>query len=82
VSLQIKLSIQLAHGDGLGVDDERLHWREREPIRCQLAFDRRQRVTEDLIALPTNHHKPLNFPTAGKQALPMDKKTIKYPTVV
>lgn len=49
--LHVKLPVELPHGDGLGVDDERVYRREGEPVRGQLALDGRQGVAEGLVTL-------------------------------
>ena len=51
VGERVKLSIELAHRDGLGVEHERVHHLKRHPSRSELALEGREGVSEDFIAL-------------------------------
>lgn len=51
----VKLSIQLAHGDGLGVEDVGVHSLKGHSTRGALALQGRQGLLQDLIALHNIH---------------------------
>ena len=65
MSESVKLSIQLSHGDGLGVEDIGVDLLKWYPSGSTLALEGRERVAEDLVAFGlsrdgrTDQHKPM-----------------------
>ena len=51
VGERVKLSIELAHGDGLGVEHKRVYHLEWSHSRSEFALQDREGVPEDFIAL-------------------------------
>ena len=47
----VKLSVELAHGDGLGVEYKGMHQLKRHSSWSELALQSRESVPKDLVAL-------------------------------
>ena len=66
MSERIKLSIQLSHGDRLGVQHRGVHYFKRDPSWCTLTFESGQSISEYLVALclardsRANQHKTMS----------------------